>query len=328
MKEVMPWKVTFDETLRKRLRKTRDAALDNGESLLGDANILYENGRLPRAGVLAILAEEEIAKALILHLAIIEERWDSDLYSAIRKHEKKHAILHGAICVANNIIRHSRRISTQISPNLIDFKKIAHDSINLTSNSYIKKRQCEESKQRMLYVDVFKDGSCNAPQINSSRDVCILLDRCFKLKTIFSKIFLGENVDDHPFARTDSTVSTSNYIDFKLKHSEGIDIIISYDNILPITEEIDLKKKIRTFFLFESYFYKDRESKFDFFSRDYDDMREMIINHKIVEQILKQKQELGIKQSNFEEYCVSLVERCDVVSQKPKQRASTLVNFS
>lgn len=77
----------------KRFAKSIIACIDNGMSLIEDAKILIDWERYSTSLALAVLAQEEFAKAFMLHL--VEEKtipWSDEVRRSITNHECKHLV--------------------------------------------------------------------------------------------------------------------------------------------------------------------------------------------------------------------------------------------
>jgi len=73
--------------------KAIDASLKNGERLLDDAELLLNFESAPTAFVLSILAQEEFAKAFLLHLAETNcIPWDNDIKRVLNDHSCKQLV--------------------------------------------------------------------------------------------------------------------------------------------------------------------------------------------------------------------------------------------
>jgi AbiV family abortive infection protein len=83
------WNKEVTPARKLQLEKSARASFANGCSLHDDALALYSLGRFPRAAALAVLAEEEFSKAFLLSTCAEERRWDSNIYKALREHNKK-----------------------------------------------------------------------------------------------------------------------------------------------------------------------------------------------------------------------------------------------
>jgi AbiV family abortive infection protein len=78
--------------LKRNMQETGHAAYNNGCELREDAITLFYAKRYARAAALAILAEEEFSKAFIMLICAENGRWDSNIFSALRKHSNKQGI--------------------------------------------------------------------------------------------------------------------------------------------------------------------------------------------------------------------------------------------
>ena len=90
------WAVDPSPTLVAKLSHAADAAYANAVSTLCDARSLFDAGRFPRACALAILAEEEFAKAVLLRSCASQPRWDSAVFRSLREHAVKQGIAQAA----------------------------------------------------------------------------------------------------------------------------------------------------------------------------------------------------------------------------------------
>jgi len=74
--------------------KSSDACLQNGKRLCEDAQWMFDIEHLPSAYALSILAQEEFAKAFLLHL--IGEHvipWNTEVQRSLRDHSCKHLLV-------------------------------------------------------------------------------------------------------------------------------------------------------------------------------------------------------------------------------------------
>ena len=88
--------MTLSSTQRERLVQASEAAFGNAGALLDDAKFLRGDGRFARAKALAMLAEEELAKALTLCVCGSGNRWDANVRKALKHHPPKQGIAHAA----------------------------------------------------------------------------------------------------------------------------------------------------------------------------------------------------------------------------------------
>ena len=89
------WIDKVTPALKTALQETALASYTNACDLLRDAKVLKHNERHARAGVLAILSEEEFSKAFILLICAYQNRWDSEVFDALRRHPKKQGVAKG-----------------------------------------------------------------------------------------------------------------------------------------------------------------------------------------------------------------------------------------
>ena len=110
------------------------AAVANAEGLLGDAELLVEFGRFPRAHALATLSWEELSKGqLCLLAAVFRDLSPEDFWTRFRDHESKLSRVHMfAVFMA----------PAPVGPTAAHAKKVASDA-----------RSSQDLKLRGLYVD-------------------------------------------------------------------------------------------------------------------------------------------------------------------------------
>jgi AbiV family abortive infection protein len=171
------WSTPVTKELRDRLRLAGETALRNAVAILGDAKLLRANSRLARAKALAILADEEFAKALALRSCASQGRWDSAVVSVLIKHTFKQGIAHVA-----------RRYFTWLERNLAMVEQLNRGSLirvtpALFPGEELWKAMIEEgrvtnrdrAKQAALYVAVGKNGQVAENPANTSEEDA---DRC------------------------------------------------------------------------------------------------------------------------------------------------------
>lgn len=78
---------------RLNLKNGISAALENGDRLVDDARSMLDWERFPTAYALAVLAQEEYAKALLLSLIEADAiPWSDDVQRALRDHVSKQLV--------------------------------------------------------------------------------------------------------------------------------------------------------------------------------------------------------------------------------------------
>lgn len=175
------WTIKPEDVPTKALQESSLRCYKNATDILKDAQLLYENGRYARASALAILAEEELAKAFILNICAFQKRWDSVIWGALTSHGTKQAISEGMQQVVDQIDKqikndkmiadmNRRSLISTIGPNYVN-----QDSINKITADVKKKHMIKKSrdafKQDKLYISL--DKNClvsNDPAITSQTD--------------------------------------------------------------------------------------------------------------------------------------------------------------
>jgi AbiV family abortive infection protein len=140
------------------MEETARAAYENGCSLRQDAITLFEAARFPRAAALAILAEEEFSKALIIILCSGQPRWDSNIFKALRRHLEKQSLSETMRSYYGWFVANHKRVMERNRFALIpipfsiypDHEKM--EAIISKGKSYIKKPIKDFLKQDCFYV--------------------------------------------------------------------------------------------------------------------------------------------------------------------------------
>lgn len=162
------WSSQATGPLARRLMASAVAARRNGNELLRDAEILQSRGSTARATALAVLAEEELAKALMLQVAIQGKRWDSSLYDALRWHGPKLGVAHAMRAfVAQAEARAETEAKSRegyLIPPPLQVRNVLPDAAQFDAtieeaNTVISDKPSDALKQRALYVGIGKDGS-------------------------------------------------------------------------------------------------------------------------------------------------------------------------
>jgi len=89
------WSDKMTPALRIAIQRVAHASYLNACELIKDAMVLRREGRYARAGALTILSEEEFSKAFILLVCLEQNRWDSVIVDALRKHPEKQGVANG-----------------------------------------------------------------------------------------------------------------------------------------------------------------------------------------------------------------------------------------
>jgi AbiV family abortive infection protein len=187
---------------RDRFEKAINKCIENGRRLLEDSEYLKDYDRLPTSKALAILAQEEFAKAYILRL-VQEEAipWCDEVLRATRDHNCKHlmAILMEYLFTPWDIRSLERDI--KIKDKFPDFKlprKVA-DALNIFCHEKISRwrssswfwaedpkydneakkvwrGKIDKTKQNALYVSIGMDGSVTNDPLCDNNDVNKYID--------------------------------------------------------------------------------------------------------------------------------------------------------
>lgn len=134
------WEVEITDELLSNLGKCALACLDNASGLLHEVFVLWGADRFSRCAALAILAEEEAAKAYVLFQCHEQKKWNSDIYNAIRRdHGVKQAISFG---LYKNLFK-AHALGESWAPE----KSVMEDIKNHGART-------DKFKQSLLYVDM------------------------------------------------------------------------------------------------------------------------------------------------------------------------------
>jgi len=213
----------FDEKISENLKKGSQACYKNGNDLLFDASILFDRERYARATSLAILAEEEFSKAMILQLSSNNGRWDKDLYEALRKHEKKQAVSGALIEVMDAFANHYSRSKFLFIPLIFDFEQHAQKAAAKVKIQYVDKKNRDKRKQDAQFVAIGRTGiACRIPTSFTRKDAAAENDRAVRFRAYLDALYqkLG---DDFPLFRGATTVEYCGGIT-SIKHKSGVTI--------------------------------------------------------------------------------------------------------
>ena len=86
------WSEPFTEEIERNLFESAKCCYENGRELILDLGSLHSAGRLSRAMALAIYAQEEFLKALMLLVFKDRMEWNSDVHATLTQHKSKHAL--------------------------------------------------------------------------------------------------------------------------------------------------------------------------------------------------------------------------------------------
>lgn len=302
------WVAVFNEELEKNLTTSSICAANNAESILADANILYENSRYPRAAALAILAEEEYSKSILLKICAQTKTWNSFFYNIIKKHPEKQAYAESIHFLFSEIrkIEESNRyrvipwpIFSSISPG----SRLLDDFQTKLKKQTIEKKKRDLYKQSMLYISLGKTGILvNSPNQIGQKEAAICFDYADKIKE-YSNIILNnlqvKNTDGRFRPNTSYETNYATY--WTICHKEGFDISLDIFNLLNSSPD-DIKEKIENFLrdidvIGEFIDKKIKKKPSEAISR----CRDFATNHKILDQVKEQKKSISVRYSLLEE---------------------------
>ncbi len=187
------WTTVVDDECRFHILASARAAYENACSLIIDAKTLFDTQRFPRAGALAILAEEEYAKAFVLCICARDRRWDSAIFRALTDHGAKQAISQGMLTYWKWLQTNLQRVAElnrfsfvgiqpAIFPSPHEWDKI----VKTARTSHLKNRKRDKIKQRFFYVGIGREGKAiHRPSTisNKAASECIDMATTFKAVT-------------------------------------------------------------------------------------------------------------------------------------------------
>lgn len=140
------------------------AAYKNACELLKDSDVLLHASRFDRSAVLSILAEEEFSKAFFLIVCMMQNRWDSVIFHALKRHPEKQSLSDAMKVYFDWFIENYNRVMTRnqfgfvpIRPAQMPGQKWLDDWVGKTKKN-VKKARLEHFKQSLLYVNLDKDA--------------------------------------------------------------------------------------------------------------------------------------------------------------------------
>jgi AbiV family abortive infection protein len=159
------------------------ASLENGDRLLEDGQNLLEYGRFPTAYALFILAQEEYAKAFLLHLVQAGAiPWNSDVCQALRNHTCKQLLATIMEYLNSEWEEYLTTLKLKMTP---QFPPHVADALNIIRHEKVPKQSAsawlwdgetpcdrqarriadgsmDKQKQNALYVDVAGTGQVSS----------------------------------------------------------------------------------------------------------------------------------------------------------------------
>ncbi len=224
----------FDDKTAENLRESSHACYSNGIELLEEANILYDHERYARAVSLAILAEEEFAKGLVLIDCSSHKRWDNIIYQALKKHESKHVIASAMAKLIDIIRKKSATTNNTLFPRPLEFKdlqkdRVLKDEILVEEKKELKRRKKDKRKQDAQFVAINKNGSTSKQPklLFVKRDAQIHIDTAVKTRAALELIY-GKRAYDDPLFRSDHCFYMGMANELTLGHKSGIAVAMKY----------------------------------------------------------------------------------------------------
>ena len=152
------WSDKMTPALKTAIQQVAHASYLNACELMKDSMVLKREGRYARAGALTILSEEEFSKAFILLVCLEQNRWDSVIVDALRRHPEKQGIANGmreymAWLVENHerVMKMNQISFVPLTPATFPGRQRLEEIIAKTKQEIGIKRK-DKLKQSLLYV--------------------------------------------------------------------------------------------------------------------------------------------------------------------------------
>jgi len=152
------WSDKVTPALKTTFQQVAHASYLNACELIKDAMVLRREGRYARAGALTILSEEEFSKAFILLVCLEQNRWDSVIVDALRRHPEKQGIASGmreymAWLLKNHekVMKMNQISFVPLTPATLPGRQQLEEIIAKTKQEIGIKRK-DKLKQSLLYV--------------------------------------------------------------------------------------------------------------------------------------------------------------------------------
>lgn len=202
------WAEVVDQELYVRLVESAQAAYENACALIGDAKALFSAERFPRAGALAILAEEEYAKSFVLCICARDRRWDSAIFQSLTDHGPKQAISQAMLAYWQWLQTNLRRVAElnrfsfiPAQPSLFPSQAEWNEIVNNARTSNIKQRKRDKLKQRFFYVGIGRNGHViHRPSTLSKQAASECIDAASTFKTVTEYALANQTPKFRPIA--------------------------------------------------------------------------------------------------------------------------------
>ena len=182
------WSRSVDNKLRFHMENTAHHAFENGRALRRDAIVLGSAGSHGRAMALAILAEEEFAKAFVLMTSAVQGRWDSTLFEALRHHGTKQGIAQAMLKLHEWVVQNQRwnPSFTSLSPLPADVLSAAVAEASAT----MKKPYKDYLKQTGFYVSLDEYAqTISKPTVFDANDIRPHMEEVEKFERVVGLLF-------------------------------------------------------------------------------------------------------------------------------------------
>jgi AbiV family abortive infection protein len=186
-----PWTDTVTSGLKSAIQQAALASYANACDLMNDAKILRQEDRYARAGALVILSEEEFSKAFILLVCAQQNRWDSVIFDALRRHPKKQGIASGMreyfewfVDNYSRVVEMNRFSLVPMTPAIMPDQKRWEELVTNASKA-IKSEKKERYKQSVLYVGFDRKAKVTSDPRKADK---IKVEDCFKEAEKFKEV--------------------------------------------------------------------------------------------------------------------------------------------
>jgi len=293
----------YCEAIAHNMIASSEAALKNGTALLEEANILFDHNKFARTVSLAILGEEELAKALILKVFGTNGRWDKFIYQALKSHPDKQSYSRSTIALVKEFQKlqlYGNNLVAPFSPNL---EKKAEALAHKAKKEFGKKQRLDKKKQNAQFVKIGKDGKANhLPSFFSKREAAETINDCVRFKAVVENAF-GLVGNEHPLLRGITILKTGGPSwGTTIELKSGVDFIIDKSTLTSIPADQELIASIRLFIDFPVYdqpllLDKDQQAIF----------AKLLITFNGIDQIKNCMKNLGLRSCQFLDDCERLL---------------------
>lgn len=213
----------YDDKIADNLIIASQACYENGSDLLAEANILYEQERYARATSLAIIAEEEFSKSLILQSSSVNRMWHKELYDGLKVHVKKQAFSGALSGLMDALKHHISMAGHSILPMQFDLKRLIKEEVEKAQKAHIVKQKIDKVKQDAQFVAIGRTGlPCKTPKAIKQKDADVAIDSAVRFRA-YIDARNHKLKDDHPLFRGATTTVINGGVT-TLNHKSGITV--------------------------------------------------------------------------------------------------------